>query len=89
MRWDISSLVQCVNLISAINVYYSNRPKYFLFASTVESRANFLKLVWHRVSKFGWMKQVVTILRFEIQSSVLFFNSLNLSPLNSKALENI
>jgi len=28
MPWDISSLVQCVNLICAKKVYYSNRPKY-------------------------------------------------------------
>jgi len=78
MRWDISSLVQNVNLICAKKVYYSNRPKYF-FASTAESRAKFLKLVLDRVSKFGWMKQLVAILLYEIQSSAfVFFKSLNL-----------
>ena len=35
------------------------------------------------------MKQLVTILLFEIKSSALvFFKSLNLTPLNSKSLEN-
>jgi len=58
VRWDITSLVQSVglNLICAKKVYYSNRPKYFFFASTAESRATFLKLVLDRVSKLGWVK---------------------------------
>ena len=39
------------------------------------------------MSKFEWMKQ--TILFFEIQiSGFVFFESPNLSPLNSKYLEN-
>jgi len=41
----------------------------FFFAATAESRATFLKLILVRVSKFGWMKQLDTILLFEIQSS--------------------
>jgi len=42
------------------------------------------------MSKFGWMKQLVTILLFEIENSaVVFFKSLNLSPLNYKYLENL
>jgi len=56
MQWDITSLVQNVNLIRAKKVYCSNRPKYFFFTSTAESRATFLKLVFDRASKFGWMK---------------------------------
>jgi len=48
----------------------------FFFASTVESRAKFLKLVLDRVSKFGWMKQLVTILLFEILSSAFVFLNL-------------
>jgi len=41
------------------------------------------------MSKFAWMIQLVTILLFEIESSAFdFFKSLNLSPLNSKSLEN-
>jgi len=56
MQGDITLLVQSVNLICAKKVYCSNRPKYFFFASTAESQATFLKLVFDRVSKFGWMK---------------------------------
>ena len=33
-------------------------------------------------------EKLVTILLFEIQSSAFVFSSLNLSPLNSKSLEN-
>jgi len=33
-------------------------------------------------------EKLVTILLFEIQVVLPFFNSLNLSPLNSKSLEN-
>jgi len=46
-----------------------------------------VKLVLDRVRKFGWMKQLVTISLFEIQSSAFVFLKL-LSPLNSKSLEN-
>jgi len=81
MRWDISSLVQSVNLICAKTVYYSNRPKYFFFASTAESREKFLKLVLDRVSKFGWMKQLITILFFEIRSSGFVFLNLSIDHL--------
>jgi len=41
------------------------------------------------MSKFSWMKQLVTILLFEIESSAFVFSkSQNLSPLNYKSLEN-
>jgi len=68
MRWDITSLVQNVNLICAKKVYYSNKPKYFFFASTAQSRATFLKLVIDRVSKFGWMKNWLQfcVLKFKV-----------------------
>jgi len=56
MRWDITSLVQSINLICAKKMYHSNRPNIVFFASTAESRAKYLKLVLDRVSKFGWMK---------------------------------
>jgi len=72
MRWDITSLIQGVNLICAKKVYFYNRPKYFFFASTAESGAKFIKLLLDRVSKFKWMKQMVTILLFEIQTVVSF-----------------
>jgi len=51
----------------------------FFFVSTAESRAKSLKLIFDRVSKFGWMKnknKLVTILRFEIQSSTFVFSNL-------------
>jgi len=48
----------------------------FFFASTAESRAKFLKFALGRVSKFGLMKQLVTILLFEIQSSAFVFLNL-------------
>jgi len=41
-----------------------------------ESRAKFLKLVLGGVSKFGWMKQLVTNLLLGIQSSTLVFLNL-------------
>ena len=88
MQGDITLLVQSVNLICAKKVYCSNRPKYFFFASTAESQATFLKLVFDRVSKFGWMKYQFEfcVLKFKVVLS--FFKSLNLSPHDSKSLEN-
>ena len=56
MRWDITSLVQSVNLICAKKVYYSKRPKYFFLCVNSRITSNILKLVLDRVSKFGWMK---------------------------------
>ena len=56
MRWDITSLVQRVNLIRAKKFITLIGVNIFFFASTAESRATFLKLVLDRVSKFGWMK---------------------------------
>ena len=56
----------------------------FFFASTAELRVTFSKLVLDRVSKFGWMKNC--FLKFKVVLS--FFKSFNLSPLNSKSLEN-
>jgi len=41
------------------------------------------------MNKFAWMKQLVTILLLEIESSAFVFSkSQNLSPPNSKSLEN-
>jgi len=72
LRWDITSLVKSVNLIYAKNVYYSNRPKYFFFAATAESRTTFLKLVLDRVSNFGWMKNSLQfcVLKFKVVLSL-------------------
>jgi len=73
MRWDITSLVQSVNLICATKSITVIGLNIFFFASAAESRATFLKLVLDRVSKFEWMKQLVTILLFEFQSSAFVF----------------
>jgi len=56
MRWDITSLVQSVNLICAKKVYCSNRPKYFFLCVNSRITSNIFKLVFDRVSKFGWIK---------------------------------
>jgi len=56
MRWDITLLVQSVNLICAKKSIALIGLNIFFFVSTAESRATFLKLVFDRVSKFEWMK---------------------------------
>jgi len=86
MRWDVTSLVQSVNLICDKKVYYSNRPKYFV--PKAESREKSLKLVLDRWSKFGWMKNQLQFCFLKFKVVLLFVKSLNLSPLNSKYLEN-
>ena len=70
---------KCIALIGLNN---------FFFASIAESRATFLKLVLDRVSKFGWMKNWLQFCVLKIKAVLSFFKSLNLSPLNSKSLEN-
>jgi len=51
--------------IIGINIYF--------FASTTESRATFKKFFFYRMNKSAWMKQLVTILLFEIESSAFIF----------------
>jgi len=46
----------------------------FFFASTAESRATFLKLVLHRVSKFGWMKNELQFCFLKFKVVLSFFN---------------
>ena len=55
-----------VNLICAKKVCYSNRPKYFFFASTAESRATFLKLVLDRVSLDDEKLVTIYYLKFKV-----------------------
>jgi len=86
MRWDITLLVQSVNLICAKKSIALIGLNIYFFASTAESRATFKKLGFDRVSKFGWMKNKFCVLKFKVVLS--FFKSLNLSPLNSKSLKN-
>ena len=60
----------------------------FFFAPTAESRAKFLKLFLDRVTKFGWMKYWLQFCFLKFKVVLSFFESLNLSPLNSKSVEN-
>jgi len=55
-QWELSQI--CAKARTTLNILF--------FTSTAESRAKFLKVVLGRVSKFGFMKQSVTILFFEI-----------------------
>jgi len=55
MRWDITSLVQSVNLICAKNVYYSNRLKYFFLCVNSRITSNIFKTCFGQNEKFGWM----------------------------------
>ena len=86
MRWDITSLVQSVNLTCAKKVYCSNRPKYFFFSSRAESRATFLKLVFDRVSKFGWMKNQLQfcVLKFKVVLSFFQISKFIASSIRSQ-----
>jgi len=68
MRWDITSLVQSVNLIRAQKSITTVGLYIFFFASTGEPRAKNLKRVFDWVSKFG-----ITILLFKFQSSASVF----------------
>jgi len=76
LQWDITSLLQNVNLIYAKKVYYSNRPKYFFLCVNSRITSNIFK-TWFRQSDQVWMdEKLVTILRFEIQSSAFVFLNL-------------
>jgi len=55
MRWDITLLVQSVNLICAKKVYYSNRPKYFSLRQQQNHEQHFQNLFWTEwASLDGW-----------------------------------
>jgi len=76
MRRDITSLVQYANLIYAKKVYCSNRPKDFFLCVNSRITSNNFKTCF-RQSDHVWMDEnLVTILRFEIQSSVFVFLNL-------------
>jgi len=76
IRWDITSLVQTVNLICAKKVYYSKRPKYVFVCVNSRITSNIFKTCF-RQSEQVWMDEKwVTILLFEIQSSAFVFLNL-------------
>jgi len=55
MRWDITALVQSVNLICAKKVYYSNRPKYFFLCVNNRITSKIFKTFVCRMSKFAFI----------------------------------
>jgi len=77
MRWDITSLVKSVNLISAKNIYYSNRPKYVFLCVNSRITSNIVKTCFGQREQVWMDEKLVTILLLEIQSWAFVF--LNLS----------
>ena len=73
MRWDITSLVQSVNLICAKKVYNSNRPKYYFLCVKSRITSNIFKTCFGENEQVWMDEKVVTILLFEIQSSAFVF----------------
>jgi len=89
MRWDITVLVQSVNLICAKKAYYSCRPKHFFLCVNSRITSNSFKTCFGQGEQVWMDEKLVTVLLFEIQiSAFVFFKSLNLSSLNSKSVEN-
>jgi len=76
MRWDITSLVQNVNLIYAKKVYCSNRPKDFFLCVNSRITSNIFKNCFGQSEQVWMDENLVTILRFEIQSSTFVFLNL-------------
>jgi len=78
MRWDITSLVQNVNLICAKKVYYCNRPKYFFLCVNSRITSKIFKTCFGQNEQVWMDEKLVTILLFEIRSSAFcFFKSQN------------
>ena len=73
MRWDITSLVQSINLICAKKVYGSNRPKYFFLCVNSSITSNIFKTCF-RQSEQVWMdEKLVTILVLKFKLVLSFF----------------
>jgi len=70
MRWDITSQVQSVNLICVKKVYYSNRPKYSFLCVNRRSTSKIFKTGFGQSEQVWMDEKLVTILLFEIQSTV-------------------
>ena len=70
-------------------VYYFNRPKDFFLYVNSRITSNIFKTCFGQSEQVWMDEKLITTLLFQIQSSAfVFFKSLNLSPLNSKSLEN-
>jgi len=72
MLWDITSLVQSVNLICA-KVYYSDRPKYFFLCVSSRITSKIFKTCFGQIKQVWMDEKLATILLFEIQSSAFVF----------------
>jgi len=76
MQGDITSLVQSVNLICVKKVYCSDRPKDFFLCVNSRITSNIFKSCF-RQSEQVWMDEnLVTLLRFQVQSSAFVFLNL-------------
>jgi len=69
MRWDITSLVQSVNLICVKKVYYSNRSKHFFLCVNSKITSNIFQTCFGQSEQLWMDETLVTIFLFEIQSS--------------------
>ena len=76
IQGDITSLVQCVNLICVKKVYCSNRPKYFFLCVNGRITSSIFKTCIRQIEQVWMDETLVTILRFEIQSSAFVFLNL-------------
>ena len=74
--WDVTSLVQSVNLICGKKSITPNRPKYFFLCVNSRLTSNIFKTFFGQ-SEQVWMDEIlVTILFFEIQSGAFVFLNL-------------
>jgi len=78
MRWDITSLVQTVNLICAKNVYYSNRSKYLFLCVNSRITSNIFKTCFGQSEQVWMDEKLVTILLFVIQCSAFVILNLQI-----------
>ena len=60
MRWNITSLVQSVNLICAKKVYFSNKPKYVFLCVNSRITSNIFKTCFG-LSEQVWMDENLVI----------------------------
>jgi len=73
MRWDITSLVQSVNLICAKKVYYSHSPKYFFLCVNNRIKSKIFEPCFGQ-SEQVWTDETISYnFAFEIQSSAFVF----------------
>jgi len=74
--------------VPPVKNHCSHRPKYVFLCVNSRITSNMFKTCFGQSEQVWMDEKLVTVLGFEIQSSVYIYKSLNLSPLNSKSLEN-